>query len=268
MRMTNEEFQAEVFRRSRVYLAERQTRRRRLFAGVLAFAGCFAVVIAAAKLRPLTAKNEAGLTAENAMQADYASKADMAEEAYEAEYSEEACAEMNDEQDITQGITFNSSKSTEEKADEAPAEDYKEENDAEQAGAAPEASSDAERPDSALFDDYGIKGMPETLAGMTYAGAENRNRQKNDQTGAEGGDIFRYQDAAGGQPLYVRIQTMETVGAEHPQPENMTMIFAEDADTKKAIFRTETLYVTVYADNLPLDTLKQAAKEMKDYLSQ
>ena len=275
MRMTNEEFQAEVFRRSRVYLAERQTRRRRLFAGVLAFAGCFAVVIAAAKLRPLTAKNEAGLTADNAMQADYASKADMAEEAYEAEYSEEACAEMNDEKDITQGITFDSAKSGEAKADEAPAEDYKEENEAEQAGAAPEASSDAERPESALFDDYGIKGMPETLAGMTYAGAENRNRQKNDQTGAdalggaaEDGDIFRYQDAAGGQPLYVRIQTMESVGAEHPQPENMTMLFAEDADTKKAIFRTETLYVTVYADNLPLDTLKQAAQEMKDYLSQ
>ena len=110
--------------------------------------------------------------------------------------------------------------------------------------------------------------MPETLAGMTYAGAENRDRQKNDQTGAEDSSIFRYQDAAGGQPLYVRIQTMETVGAEHPQPENMTMIFAEDADTKKAIFRTETLYVTVYADDLPLDTLKQAAQEMKDYLSQ
>lgn len=267
MRMTNEEFQAEVFRRSRVYLAERQTRRRRLFTGVLAFAGCFAVVIAAAKLRPLTAKNEAGLTADNAMQAEYASKAEKAEEAYDAEYSEEACAEVNDEQDITQGITFNSSKRTEEKADEPAAENYKEEN-AEQADAVPEASSDAERPDSALFDDYGIKGMPETLAGMTYAGAENRDRQKNDQTGAEDGDIFRYQDAAGGQPLYVRIQTMETVGAEHPQPKNMTMIFAEDADTKKAIFRTETLYVTVYADDLPLDTLKQAAQEMKDYLSQ
>ena len=165
MRMTNEEFQAEVFRRSRVYLAERQTRRRRLFAGVLAFAGCFAVVIAAAKLRPLTAKNEAGPTADNAMQAEYASKAEKAEEAYDAEYSEEACAEMNDEQDITQGITFNSSKRTEEKADEAPAEDYKEENEAAQAGAVP----DAERPDSELFDYYAIKGMPETLAGMTYA---------------------------------------------------------------------------------------------------
>ena len=179
---------------------------------------------------------------------------------------------MNEEQDITQGITFNSSKRTEEKADEAPAEDYKEENEAEQAGAVP----DAERPDSALFDDYGIKGMPETLAGMTYAGAENRNRQQQGKAGmdvlsgsaAEDSDIFRYQDAAGGQPLYVRIQTMESVGAEHPQPENMTMIFAEDADTKKAIFRTERLYVTVYADDLPLDTLKQAAQEMKDYLSQ
>ena len=264
MRMTNEEFQAEVFRRSRVYLAERQTRRRRLFAGVLAFAGCFAVVIAAAKLRPLTAKNEAGPTADNAMQAEYASKADKAEEAYDAEYSEEACAEMNDEQDITQGITFDPAKSGEAKADEPAAENYKEENDAAQAGAVP----DAERPDSELFDYYAIKGMPETLAGMTYAGAENRDRQKNDQTGAEDSSIFRYQDAAGGQPLYVRIQTMETVGAEHPQPENMTMIFAEDADTKKAIFRTETLYVTVYADDLPLDTLKQAAQEMKDYLSQ
>ena len=53
MRMTNEEFQAEVFRRSEIYMKERQVRRRKMFTGALAFCGCLAVGIAAQKLLPI-----------------------------------------------------------------------------------------------------------------------------------------------------------------------------------------------------------------------
>ena len=51
MRMTNEEFQAEVFRRSQAYLAERRRSRRRLFTGAAAFAGCFVIAVGALALR-------------------------------------------------------------------------------------------------------------------------------------------------------------------------------------------------------------------------
>ncbi len=51
MRMTNEEFQAEVFRRSQVYFAERRRSRRRLFTGAAAFAGCFVIAVGALALR-------------------------------------------------------------------------------------------------------------------------------------------------------------------------------------------------------------------------
>lgn len=272
--MTNEEFQAEVFRRSRVYLAKQQARRRRLFAGALAFAGCFAVVIAAAKLRPMTVKNAGDLSFQNAVPENYEAMDNAAGEAYDAESSEQACAEMNDDENgIIQGMTIRPSK-TENEWDDEKCEETAEENDVNQAEEAPDASFFAEMTDSELFDYYGIKGLPETLAGMNYAGAENQIRRQQGQAGveyffsgavSEDGNIFRYQDAAGEKQLYVLIQTMAAV---HPQPEDMNGILAEDEDAKKVIFCTETLYVTVYADDLPFDTLKQAAQEMKDDLSQ
>lgn len=53
MRMTNEQFQAEVFRRSEAYRKRRQTAcRRYLTAGAIAFAGCFVLAFAVLK-RPM-----------------------------------------------------------------------------------------------------------------------------------------------------------------------------------------------------------------------
>ena len=51
MRMTNEEFQAEVFRRSAVYMQEKRQSRTRLWRGAAAFAGCFVLIGGALMLR-------------------------------------------------------------------------------------------------------------------------------------------------------------------------------------------------------------------------
>lgn len=51
MRMTNEEFQAEVFRRSNVYLQQKRQNRRRFFYGAAAFACCFVIAAGGLALR-------------------------------------------------------------------------------------------------------------------------------------------------------------------------------------------------------------------------
>ncbi len=94
MRMTNEEFQAEVFRRSEVYLKERQARRRRMFSGVLAMAGCFAIGITAIKLLPLFTRSTQTLMADCDNSVNHLFAPDCAENMPAAEKSNHAENEM------------------------------------------------------------------------------------------------------------------------------------------------------------------------------
>ena len=97
MRMTNEEFQAEVFRRSNVYLQQKKQNHRRFYYGAAAFACCFGIVAGGLALKSRMNGNHAAFSnlLDNATASEAA--AESSEEKYD--YAEESCEESSEAAD-------------------------------------------------------------------------------------------------------------------------------------------------------------------------
>ena len=105
MRMTNEEFQAEVFRRSNVYLQQKKQNHRRFFYGAAAFACCFGIVASGLALRSRMNGNHAAFS--NPLDNATASEAVM--ESSEEYREEESCEENSEAADeaVQDGASLN-----------------------------------------------------------------------------------------------------------------------------------------------------------------
>lgn len=176
MRMTNEEFQAEVFRRSQVYMQQKHSRRTHMFRAAAAFAACFVLVAGGLVIRNLHSNNfemSNMFSADNAVSCEESSlKEDCAAEASE-EYAEEAeQAAEAPEQYLNQADTSNGKRKDSKGANQSDVADANaeiaEENSEEEAESA-DASSGTEEMLSAAdyLDALGIRQPPETLWGYS-----------------------------------------------------------------------------------------------------
>lgn len=105
MRMTNEEFQAEVFRRSNVYLQQKKQNHRRFFYGAAAFACCFGIVASGLALKSRMYGDHAAFS--NLLDNATASEAVM--ESSEEYREEESCEENSEAADeaVQDGASLN-----------------------------------------------------------------------------------------------------------------------------------------------------------------
>ena len=212
--MTNEQFEAEVFRRAKQYQAEKQVRRRRIFTGALAFAGCFVLVFAAAKLLPLRKMNNTAQM--NTDKADTAQNEMYDAEKAEAEYSEDACAEQADEAGYTQQAGAESGEVRRKNAEDAFYEgsiseaqlDTKTEGWSMGAAEREEASSEDEAAKESVEESaaesvmecfqaaYGLRAMPEQVGSFVLT--------SKDLMQDDAGFLFVYTDEQTGTVIYVQ----------------------------------------------------------------
>ena len=184
MRMTNEEFQAEVFRRSQVYMQQKRSRRTHMFRAAAAFAACFVLVAGGLVIRNLHSNN---FTASNMFSADNAVscaesslKEDCAAEASEEYTLEAEQAAEAPEQYLNQANTSDGKRKDSKGADQSDVADANseiaEENSEEEAesedassGSSEDSSSDTDEMLSAAeyLDALGIRQPPETLWGYS-----------------------------------------------------------------------------------------------------
>lgn len=274
MRMTNEQFQAEVFRRSRVYQEQRQIRRRRMFAGTLAFAGCFAVVILAARVLPNKNYETANRTADVAERADnsesYAADAaadEACEECSEENYAPAAeCeAEAGDEKCKIQHANNTTAAANDKDAKQDTAE------------SASDGAEEyfAEMTDEELFAYYGIEPLPESLSILTYAGSSrNGEYSENEKAGVLYADrskkqvlsdtnFFWYQAADGRRLLSIHFQLMNDSGAEIPEID-----YVETGKGEAAYFTVGNLLVDISTECLNHAALVESAEALKAHLMQ
>ena len=252
MRMTNEEFQAEVFRRSRVYLDEKKSSRKRLFAGIAACAACFVIAGGALMLRTshtndLAADMKQALTASEANCAEAAPSEEACDEAYYDESSEESCEECGEES------CAESSEESSAESSEAAEQDISEKSDNTIKGADAAANPDDGNVLTAdeFFSELGINPMPETLGGYTLrwqpeAGFDIRGRY-----------AFLYQDQNGKNALIVYLAKAEDGETEEFDSGSLTDFIVNQA------------HVTVSRELLQecdADTFHELTEELKAYL--
>lgn len=283
MRMTNEQFQAEVFRRSRVYQQQRQVRRRRTFAGALAFCGCFALVFTAARLN-LTEKNsEMNMTADVAQKADQSKSNDYAYEAAEESSEADAPAAENFDGSLnirgeTQDVHENNaaSDSCEEESCEDSCED----------SAAGDSYKDAadepyfeEMTDTELFAYFGIAPLPDTLAGLSYDGCNVDFSIGDDKKSGiaylnpdkdqvlDDRNLFWYRSADGKQVLTVHIEYKHAKEMPAATSQNDTapkIVYGQQDKTTESAFLLQTgdLFVAIFATNMTHEQLEEAAETL------
>lgn len=289
MRMTNEQFQAEVFRRSRIYQQQRQVRRRRALTGALAFCGCFAVVCAAARLNFAGKKEKMNMTADVAEKADQAKSDDFAYEA--AEESSEAAAPAAENYDgslnirgETQDVHENNAAS--DSCAEESCEDSCEDS------AAGDSYKDAEdepyfeeMTDTELFEYYGIAPLPDTLAGLPYIGCNvdfsigesqaigifYQNADKKQVL--DDRNLFWYRSADGEQILTVQIQYQRGKEVPAATSQNDTapkIVYGQQDKTTESAFLLQTgdLFVAIFATNMTHEQLEEAAETISALIVQ
>ena len=280
MRMTNEEFEAEVFRRSRVYMKERQMRRRHMLTGALAFAGCFVLVTAGAvTFTRLHSNQNRMLSADNAMHEESSEAADGYAEESSEEYAEQAEeAEMNDwaedendslhlNQDaITGGEAF-SAKNEQKKQNESaaspastvrPAHDKASEE--ESFEAPPDEDEKAVNTPEKVCESYGIPVPPDEIAGFA----------ESEEPAVVGRDldelIFRYENARG--KLSFMVMHPSDYDREH-ETDGIRYTSAVP-QIKSASFLCGNAQITIELESDDPDAealLKEAAEALKAYLS-
>ena len=245
MRMTNEEFQAEVFRRSRVYLDEKKSSRKRLFAGIAACAACFVIAGGALMLRTshtndLAADMTQALTASEANCAGEAPSEESCDDVYYDECGEESCEECSEESCAESGEAAEQDRN--EKADNAI-----------QGADAAAANLDDRNVLTAdeFFSELGINPMPETLGGYTLrwqpeAGFDIRGRY-----------AFLYKDQNGKNALIVYLAKAEDGETEEFDSGSLTDFIVNQA------------HVTISRELLQecdADTFHELTEELKAYL--
>lgn len=254
MRMTNEQFQAEVFRRSKAYMQQRQVRRRRLRRGALVFAGCLVVAIGGEM--PRIAQNLRGIhnsadmaTAEQqnngnfflngedgakeaACEGPEASFAlDAADEAYDGDENGTAPVMQDAHQSGITGTEKKPASAVAVKSDGEESEAYSEEADTEYADAAD------------LLAMLGVAAMPEQLGGCAL-----------DSGSAEG--VYLYSD--GDRWIEVRLSLPTAQESDENTPDG------ERAE--ECILRG--VWVRIYAVGCTHSQFETAAKELHAYLEQ
>ena len=282
MRMTNEEFEAEVFRRSRVYMKERQMRRRHMLTGALAFAGCFVLVTAGAVMLPNRNKSDL-MTADVAMNENggadsAAADAEYAEESSE-EYAEQAEeAEMNDwvedendslhlNQDaITGGEAFsakNEQKNQNESA-ASPASTVRPAHDKASGEESSEAPSDedekAVNTPEKICESYGIPVPPDEIAGFA----------ESEEPAVVGRDLdellFRYENARG--KLSFTVMHPSDYDREHETDGIRYTSAVPQIKSASFLCGSAQIIIELESDDPDAEALlKEAAEALKAYLS-
>lgn len=267
MRMTNEQFEAEVFRRSKVYLQQRQKRRRQYFTAAAAFAGCFMLAVLGARVLSLHNKMEsvnmaADMAAENGdytygKQAEESSAADAeyAEESSE-EYAEES--EMADAEggydDANDDYAEESSEAPESAADEAPDAQGQQ---GQTQGGSPVKKDEGQTPLEALCAQFGIPVPPEEIAGFV--------RYDIDDLAADTDQCaFLYYENADGSRLTVEICTPSD---SDPEEIRYDIIIVGG---KSALFRAADARIIMWVNDDAPDAdalIHEAAEVLKDELS-
>lgn len=258
MRMTNEQFQAEVFRRSKAYTEQRQVRRRHLRTGALVFAGCLVVVLAGVMPRmrhhnmldmQMTAAdqqtngsfwmNGEDGAEEAACENDEASLAMDADDEYYDVTAEETAPAMQDAHNS--GVAGTEKKPAAAVAvgsNSEESETYAEEADAESAD-----SSD-------LLAMLGIEEMPEQLGGCVL--------DENSQASP-----YLYSD--GERRMAVTLSSSSMPESYH----SVQIYYDVTADGDRiAWFYERGVYVGIYAEGCTDAQLESAAEELLTYLEQ
>ena len=260
MRMTNEEFQAEVFRRSRVYLDEKKSSRKRLFAGIAACAACFVIAGGALMLRTshtndLAADMTQALTASEANCAGEAPSEESCDDVYYDECGEESCEECGEEscEECSEESSAESSEESSAESSEAAEQDISEnaDNTIKEADAAANPDDGNVLTADEFFSELGINPMPETLGGYTLrwqpeAGFDIRGRY-----------AFLYQDQNGKNALIVYLAKAEDGETEEFDSSSFTDFIVNQA------------HVTISRELLQEcdeDTFHELTEELKAYL--
>ena len=277
MRMTNEEFEAEVFRRSRVYMQARQVRRRRLMTGAAAFAGCFVLLTAGAVILPHRNKfsmmNNEIAVRDSAVAdgADYGadSSAAFAEEAAEeAEmFDEEYKAGAGDDYGMQQAISSN--QKSDQPAHGSKADSAEVPKDA-ISGLAPEESSEAESAESfdkdtvptakEICESFGIPVPPGRIADFREAYDPAVVGINHDEL------LCRYENEHG--KLSFSVTHPGDYDREHESGE--ISYYSVDPKIKSASFSSgkAQIIIELESDDPDADAiLQEAAEALKDYLS-
>lgn len=261
MRMTNEQFQAEVLRRSKAYMQQRQVRRRQLRTGALVFAGCLVVVLAGVmpRMRHHNMLDMQMTTAEQPTNGSFwMNGEDGAEEAAcendEASLAMDAADEefdgaANESAPVMQDAHNSGVAGTEKKPAAAVAvgsNSEESESYAEEADAEPADSSD-------LLAMLGIEEMPEQLGGCAL-----------DSESADG--VYLYSDGDG----WNEDRWMAVRLSLHNASDNSAGITEGNTPDgeRAAEFYLRGVRVQIYAVGCTYSQFKTAAEELQTYLKQ
>lgn len=245
MRMTDEQFQTEVFRRSRVYMEQRRVRRRHLRAGALVFAGCFVLMIAGVGILPRIKNNDVNqmlmLIAETATAGhedcdsyQYNEAADEADENY-------SNAEDGAEPMIQGSYTLEGSDAETNNASGVKSDSY-------EADGSGEATNTDSMSDAELFAMLGITALPERLGGCV-----------NDHTAPENPVV--YADAE--RYMIVRLSAMPDA------PDSVTVAYESAVTGEKiAQFTVRGVQIHITASECTQAQLETAVSELLTYLQE
>lgn len=184
MRMTNEEFQAEVLRRSQVYLAQKKRSRKQFFVRTAAFAACFVLIGGALMFRiSMDVQN-------NSL---YSILSDHVRKDSAAEYCESSAAA---DQILNNAETFEEEAWCE---GEVSCDDVADEKQEQESGAeaSPEADHATDLTAAEFFDVLSVNPMPESLGGYTLEWAPDAKFSTHGQY------AFLYHDENGNRMLTV-----------------------------------------------------------------
>ncbi|MBP0975578.1 MAG: hypothetical protein J6P20_05885 [Oscillospiraceae bacterium] len=279
MRMTNEEFQAEVFRRSQVYFAERRRSRRRLFTGAAAFAGCFVIAVGALALRGTMTNmqsQDCGI-AENINSIFSAKNASSyADSAADCADAEASCSEAAEESEAYCGESAESSaqnkveqqsnqprdakthyKSSDATAGLSPAPNYENQDNTASDSAAESAEAQEELPAEEYFSALGINPPPEMLGGYKLHCNPTESRVLGQR------NMFTYIDETGTGALVLYLEPE----GENSLLENIVMHHSDEGE--KAEFTLGNARVVLEGKYMTLqdtDALTALVRELQEAL--
>lgn len=244
MRMTNEEFQAEVLRRSQVYLAQKKRSRKQFFVRTAAFAACFVLIGGALMFR-------ISMDVQNNFL--YSILPDHVRKDSAAEYCESSAAA---DQILNNAETFEEEAwcEGEVSCDDVADEKQEQEDGAE---ASPEANHATDLTAAEFFDALSVNPMPESLGGYTLEWAPDAKFSTHGQY------AFLYHDENGN-----RVLTVYLMENSYPELDGIVMSQTDD-DGLMAQFTANRAYVNMYSEDTSLldqETLRILAEELQAQL--
>lgn len=264
MRMTNEEFQAEVFRRSEVYLDAKKRSRKQIFRCTAAFAACFVLIGGGLVLLTKTKLADNMTASDMAIQSIFSMEdicenaaESLAEEEYFGEDAEDAADEFCPE--AADGAASEAEAADAESDASADHRDSAENKHKSAASAIPELNDDnaANLTAAEYFEALEINQMPEILCGFFLQWAPDANFD------LRGCNVFPYDDTDGKTALAAHVTAAnENETDEIIIAERVSGCLTADFAAGKAHITLLTTYPAMHDP----DALRAAAEELRAIL--